>query len=162
MKQTSTLILLLVLLLSWLTGCTDVKYPAGRDTKESYGDGTYQLLKSADGTLSLSNEEYHTVIVSHVMLIATQDSKLYAFGEQKWGGVTYEAYTVVDLKTNQLQFYAVKEQQETYFYQADAMREDGAAVFYQSFSEFAEEDANILKELIAGSDLSRKILTNSG
>lgn len=154
MKQSSIWIVLLALLLSCLTGCADVKYPAGRDTKESYGDGTYQLLKFADGTLSLSNEEYHTLVLSRVVAIREQDGKVYAIGEQKRGGVMYEAYAVVDLETNQLRFYAPEEsvrEQGTYFQQAETMQEDGTVVFCRSFSDFAEEDATILQEMLTES-----------
>lgn len=49
-----------------LFGCEEQKYPSGRDTKESFGDGRFQILRSATPELELWDCESNTEVAGHV------------------------------------------------------------------------------------------------
>lgn len=120
-----------------------VKYAPGKDTKESYGDGTFQLLGNTKSNQTvLSNEEYRCILLDNVQAIKEKNGKLYVIGEYRQCAL----YLVVKLKDNTMQFCTVPES-EKHFYHLDEMLESGDAVFYASFDEFSKKDREVFAKM---------------
>ena len=91
-----------------------ILYPAGRDTVESFGDGTYQIFsgQTAEGLHkeSLYNCKYDIVIIPRVEHFRAIDGKVYVTGKSiehyTHDGVDieyiYEHYAVIEIETNKL------------------------------------------------------------
>ncbi len=146
------LFMLLFGLLCVCAACTNAKYPAGKDTKKSYGDGTFQLLSSAEHE-ALSYEKYGSIILENVISSCETKGKLYAIGSEMQGFSNqyhYMVYMVVDLRSNTMQICPVTEEiynRSFYTYRLDEMIDNGDAVLYGSLTDFAEEDYQILAEM---------------
>lgn len=87
-------VLLCICILFLGTGCTPEKYPSGRDTVESFGDGTFQILRGPDRILSLRDEskpQYNgRVIESNVLSYRRKGEFVYVIGESGYTVLNYE------------------------------------------------------------------------
>ncbi|GLX69659.1 hypothetical protein [Paenibacillus glycanilyticus] len=64
MKKILTLITIVILLQSLLSGCTDQKYPVGKDTVVLVGDGKFQIGKWPDSLkLAMYSDDHVTNIL---------------------------------------------------------------------------------------------------
>lgn len=107
-------VLLIVLLLLANAIRPKILYPAGRDTVESFGDGTYQIFSGQTGEglrkETLYNCKYDVVIIPQVELFQITNGKVYATGKSiehyTYDGAdieyTYEHYAVIEIETNKL------------------------------------------------------------
>lgn len=93
----------------------NIRYPAGRDTVESFGDGTYQILS---GTCDvLSNEKYGNCIIERVYEFCESSDKVYVIGSPVHGYVDGyipnsadgecldTIYAIIELQDNTMQLY---------------------------------------------------------
>jgi len=155
-----------VILLLSLCGCrqTTKKYLSGKDTLESNGDGTYQLMGPREKK-RLSNLKYNATIIWNVDAIQEYNGKVYATGKYtetvypNEGAVeiVYRLYAVVDLQNNHVQFCASPNNDyyilstEPLFIHED-MIANGDATVYESVTDFSAEDWAVFQSMLAGKD----------
>lgn len=162
--------LAMVFFLIVATSCTlnaKSKYPSGKDTIETYGDGTFQLVKisPASGVFykALSFEKYHSVVIAHVDNEKKVDGKVYFLGHEDDQHVTdqgvvdvrYTIYAVLELKSNTMQYCAVSDNpfaEAIYISRRDEMVKNKDMVFFDSLSDFSDEDANVLRSISTTGD----------
>ena len=149
MKKSVKYTLLMVFVCVWCVcagcGSVKVKYPAGRDTRESYGDGTFQLLSlRKTGPLYLSNEAYNSIVLCDVQGVRESDGMLYAIGSAGQCKVYFSA----DLSTCRMYLCAVPQDgEEFYINRLDEMEKNGDAVCYSSLAEFPEAAREAFEEI---------------
>ena len=147
------MLFILLLGLLWIcVACTNVKYPAGIDTKKSYGDGTFQLLSSAEHD-ALSYEKYGSIILENVISVSETNGKLYVIGSEMQGFSAqyhYIVYIVADLRNNTMQICPIAEEvydRSFYTYRLDEMIENGDVLCYASLDDFTVEDYQALAKM---------------
>lgn len=159
-------VLVLVFFLIAVTSCglrEKSKYPSGKDTIESYGDGTFQLVRidPAIGVFykALSFEKYHSVVIAHVDNVKRVDGKVYFLGHEDSQYVTdqgivdvrHTIYAVLELKSNTIQYCAVSDYplaEAIYISRQDEMVQNEDMVFLDSLSDFSDEDENVLRSIL--------------
>ena len=159
-------IVCIILALS-LCGCkqSTEKYFSGKDTIESYGDGTYQLMHHREEQ-RLFNLKYNVCIIHYVDAILEYNGKIYATGEypktikntnEESIEILFRVYAVVDIQNNHLQFCAVIE--DSYSMPnvelrvvTDEMISGGDATILESVTDFETEDWAVFQTIITGAD----------
>lgn len=156
-----------VILVLSLCGCrqSTKKYLSGKDTIESYGDGTHQLLRHGEKQ-SLYTFKYNTCIIEYVNAIQEYNGKVYAIGaytdtieniNEESIEIIYRLYAVVDLQNNHVQFCASPNNDyyilstEPPFIHED-MIVNGDATVYESVTDFSAEDWAVFQSMLAGKD----------
>ena len=127
-----------------------VAYPAGRDTRLSFGDGTYQLLTGSRD--SIYNLTYNTCLIEQVEDVMVRAGKVYVLGSCLEPGGTQEIplYAVITLDTNQIALCFLPQSEDTktpYLYRLDEMLENQDALLLTAFSEFSEEEQQYFQEM---------------
>ena len=151
MKSSVKHIVLVLFVCMWCVcvGCRGIriKYPSGRDTRESYGDGTFQLLSlSKTNQLFLSNEAYNSIVLYNVQGIRESDGVLYAVGRVD----QCTTYFSADLSTYTMCICTISPEgadSKVYIYRLDEMKENGDLVCYHSLAEFPETARNVFDEI---------------
>lgn len=137
-----------------------IKFPSGRDTKESYGDGTYQILSHQElpheRTLSLRNEAYRSCLIQYVDAYQKEGSKVFITGSNTapWDNLNdagrYLLYAVIDINNNTATLCVVPEgplMGKYWFSSQEKMINDGVLHLISDISEFNEEDYAVFQEL---------------
>lgn len=77
-------------------GCVQEKHPAGKDTVDSFGDGTFQIVILGDGTKGLVNLDkvLDMVIVNNIKKYKKINGLLYVIGNGE--------YAILDYKTGEI------------------------------------------------------------
>lgn len=85
----------------FIFGCESQKYPWGRDTKDSFGDGRFQILRSSrPKELLLYDCERHDSVVRHVKDWKAKSGSVFLADEAgKCWKVDYQTGTVSSFET---------------------------------------------------------------
>lgn len=106
LKLTIILILITCMCLI-LVACEKPKYPSGRDTFESFGDGTYQIYrgyiyidqsddsKSETRVYSLENNDSNETIENSVAYYLEIKQNIYIIGSEGYTVVNYESDEII-------------------------------------------------------------------
>lgn len=90
--------ILLILLFLPLLGCQQEKYPSGRDTFKSFGDGRFQILRYGHISLHLHDGVTQKIIVDRVKDYTTNGDLAYFLAEDGM-------YTVLNFVTAEYHQY---------------------------------------------------------
>ncbi|MCQ2452707.1 MAG: hypothetical protein MJ075_06200, partial [Oscillospiraceae bacterium] len=131
------------------------KYPSGRDTIRSFGNGTFQLLRSnvygTKGKVLYMCNEINTCIIGDVQAIREQGNSVVVIGSpyKDYSG-NEKVCVVIDLSNNVMEYcvWPSCNQRNRFILYADKMSEAGCAVFYESVFDFSEEKQQIIQELL--------------
>lgn len=143
----------------------DIKYPSGRDTTNSYGDGTYQTLKSYLGTESLVNWQYNDEVIDTITAMDANDETAYFYGFTNCSAYIdgprdcYWIYAKLKIETNQLWVYfepseacesmpqgdGVPERLARYKYKE--LKDNPLMEVYAQYTDFSEQDRAIFDRL---------------
>ncbi|MDP4268062.1 MAG: hypothetical protein Q8880_11575 [Bacteroidota bacterium] len=141
-------IMIIMLIPLTLTSCieSNVKYPDGRDTVKSFGDGTYQFSYTDDKKyLILINVAVPTSIDDKVINYELIKDKLYVYG-----GI---GYTILDCETNMVRQYLTFEgytenEKKQYKICEDVNDKNiGKIIKLKKFEDFSKKERIILKNL---------------
>lgn len=120
----------------WLNP-SPVKHEAGRDTKEFYGDGSFQIFKSP---LALRDLERKVTLENPIYSYRESNGILYVYGET--------GYTVVNIKEETVKQYILSEKIRGPNWQKEVRENYGDKyVRLNSFEEFTEEEKTIFNSL---------------
>lgn len=150
----------LVLLAHSCSG-THIKYPAGKDTVMSFGDGSFQILRSMyHKSLWFFSEKYQCGIIDDVERVQELKGKAYITGSSGTTYVSddasveyissYQLYVVVNTTENTMQLCAIPldtSAPEIYISYLDEMIKAGKAVVYAGLKDFSEEDRLVFQNM---------------
>ena len=144
------LIFLILILFYWLYQGSQVKYPAGKDTVLSFGDGTYQLLTGSRD--SIYNVSYNTCLIEQVDDLLVRSGKVYVIGSvsAQTGEESIGLCAIITMETNQIRLCFVPQSNapKPYnLYRLDDMIEKQDALLLRDFTEFTEEERLVFKEM---------------
>lgn len=139
----------------------EIKYPAGKDTKESFGDGTYQIATGHTSTgyrEILYNFEYKTSIIPYVEQFRATKERAYIIGNGSRNVVdgenlikyTYELYAVIETEINQLTLCIIPDSAsapDMYIAHLDEMIKNGDLRLVSQLTDFSAADQSIFEEL---------------
>ena len=139
----------------------EIKYPAGKDTKESFGDGTYQIatIHASSGYYEiLYNCEYRTRIIPYVEQFCLTKERAYIIGNCSRNVVdgenvikyTYELYVAIELRTNQLTLCVIPNSSsapDMDIAYLDEMIKNGDLRLVSQLTDFSEADQSVFEEL---------------
>lgn len=91
------IILTIFFIMSSFFGCGTDKYPMGRDTVKSFGNGRYQILYIGKDKC-LMNVETQSTIVLQVAKFRTRGTKLFVTGKDG-------KFTILDYKNDEYKIY---------------------------------------------------------
>lgn len=81
--------------------CTEQKYPSGRDTVESFGDGRFQILWAPSKIKALHDGQTQETIVKDVKIWSKEGEFLYIVGTGE------QLFTVLNYTTADVQQFSV-------------------------------------------------------
>ena len=129
-----------------------IKYPAGRDTKSLFGDGTYQIV-SVSGSSGrrdvLSNEKYGTCVIEQVEKVFETKEKVYIIGTTPIRR-HFTLYAVIELNNNVMTLCIIQDnpiQNDFYFTYMDEMIRNQDAYIISDLSDFTEEDYSVFMKM---------------
>lgn len=137
----------------------ETKYPSGRDTRASFGDGTYQVQRLPDGNLVLYNCERRNNTLSVVTDFQRVGNKVYVVGADynsimdsgEEEACLIPAYAVIEIPSNQITLCLAVENgslcHQPFLDLVDEMISNGEMIWLENLSDFPEEDYNILKKM---------------
>ena len=134
----------------------NIKYPAGKDTIESFGDGTYQI--SSGSNESLFNEEYGSCIMQQVSEFYETEKKVYIIGittqeffvDEAKVERSYKMYAVLELQNNTMTLCPIPADQsypEVYIYRLNEMIDNCDIALVSDLSAFSDEDFLTFQEI---------------
>lgn len=119
-----------------------VKYPSGRDTVESFGDGSYQILRSKRE--SLHSEKYNSCMIDNVEFVHQRRGRAYIAGSTAGAGsAQYRLYAVINTSENTIRLCILPPDSaapDLHIYRLDEMVANGDAIVCKSLDDFSEED----------------------
>ncbi len=165
MRKFSICMLIFICLLGiCMSSCSGehIKYPEGKDTVMSFGDGSFQILRSMDRkNLCFFSEKYQSCIIRDVEHTQELKGKAYITGSSEIVYVSddasveysysYQLYVVVNTTENTMQLCAISldtSAPEIYISYLDEMIKSGKAVVYADLKDFSEEDRLIFEEML--------------
>ena len=139
----------------------DIKYPAGKDTEESFGDGTYQIIAGHTSTgyrKDLYNCKYKTSIIPYVEQFQVTKERAYIIGNGSWNvsdgenliKYTYELYAAIEIGSNQLTLCVIPDSvssPDMYIAHLDEMIKNGDLRLVSQLTDFSDADQSIFEEL---------------
>lgn len=133
-------VLLIIITILNSTSCKpkqQILFPSGKDTVETFCDGTYQLLKTPDRTLTLYNCKYQSAIIDRVEQYKKTDYAVAISGTLK----TSQIYAVMDVVNNKL--YCLISSSDDSFqsekpFKLEQMLNEGSLVICEESQEFIE------------------------
>lgn len=141
MKKMCILMLTLFMILS-ITACGNnfAVYDSGKDTIETFGDGTYQLLhqvKNKVNVKNLTNCKYNQCVMTEVNQWQEFDDYIYFVGHY----YEYETYCILDTNNNQLKYYIdlPKGEEINMVYSYD-MQQNNELIFLSEFEDFSQSE----------------------
>ena len=146
MKQTLLIVLLLDVFLCFSCASSQIKYPAGRDTIQQFGDGFFSTCKKSDKTIGLFCEYEGRIVISNVDVIHKSGNRVYIIG---WESDTVKSYGIIDTESNTMQILFLasaycdsqKINYPAYFF------ESGFFIIKQELSDFGEKDQEVFFQL---------------
>lgn len=137
----------------------EIRYPSGKDTKESFGDGTYQIgtIHAPTGYYDiLDNSEYNNTIIPYVEQFHKTKEKAYVIGNEtrnyEQDGVsttyTYDIYAVIDVKTNHLTLCIIPSSPsapDMWIADLDVMIENGDVLLVNQLTDFSAADQAVFE-----------------
>ncbi len=166
MKKFSICMLIFICFLGiCMSSCSGehIKYPEGKDTVMSFGDGSFQIVRSMynNKILVFFSEKYQSNIIRDVEHTQELEGKAYITGSSGIVYVSddasvehsysYQLYVVVNTTENTMQLCAIPldaSAPEIYISHLDEMMKDGSAVVYAGLEDFSEEDRLIFEEML--------------
>lgn len=152
MKRIWIVVLLIVAFITMLASCNkNIKYPSGKDTIHSFGDGTFQICGGSDEHKSMHHAPTGACIIDDVTDIYEIKGKIYTIGlvDDHCGRIPpeeYDAYAVIDSEENIMQVYfKPKTEGIRECWIDETPIEQGDVVRLSSFDEFSEEDQAVFK-----------------
>ena len=140
---------------------SEIKYPSGKDTEESFGDGTYQILTSHEPTgyyNILYNCECQTCIMSYVEQFCMTKEMAYITGSDSWSfedgedliEYTYKLYAAIELTSNRLTLCIIPDRSSapdmpTVY--LDKMIKNGDLQLISSLTDFPDSDQSVFEKL---------------
>ena len=146
MKKTAYLIISLLMAgMIGLTSCNShIKYPSGKDTRMSFGDGTYQIAKG-DDCMPLFYAPVGFPIIEHVTDVYETETRVYIIGEHR--AQKNEVVAVINLTENRIfVFEDLKTDQAKPYCTASDLAEEGVINHLSSFYDFPNEDQTIFRD----------------
>jgi len=134
-----------LILLAYSVFGPHIKYPAGRDTVESFGDGSFQVLRG-EGK-GLFSEKYNNCLIDNVEFVRRHRGKAYVTGT---GLAKYQMCAVIDTAANTIQLCAILPDPAVpnlHILRLDEMVANGDAVIYTSLDDFSEEDRLVFQKM---------------
>lgn len=149
-------LLLLVVCASYLRN-SNIRYPAGKDTVQSFGDGTFQIISGTSE--GLFNEKYGSCIIGQVQDVYEVGDKVYVIGSTVHGYVSDGEdvewhdmiYAVIKLSDNTMQLFAMTEdtsKHDVYIYRLEEMLKNNDVQWISEFLDFDESDQIIFEKMI--------------
>ncbi len=129
-----------------------VKYPEGRDTVQSYGDGSYQILRASSERKNLHSEKYNSSMIDNVEFVHERRGKAYIAGTDSVsaGSAEYRLYAVIDTSENTLQLCIIPPDSaapDLHIYRLDEMVTNGDVIVFTSLDDFPEEDRLVFQNM---------------
>lgn len=152
-KMKKTICVLLILLIVYVVIANamrpEILYPAGFDTIESFGDGTYQVLSGE--TDCLYNCKYDSSIISSVEHFRIKNGKVYVTGnsiqhhtyDEAVIKYTYELYAVIEMENNHLTLCVIPDSSSApgiYIPWLEEMTKNGDIQLLSQLTDFSNED----------------------
>lgn len=153
MKCKSIIIILTILsVLLFCSACVDKtnsKYAEGKDTKESYGDGTYQLLQQ-NSESALFDSRYHTTVVDQVSKIKSEDNFVYVIGNIR-NPVTEEklkVFAVIDISKNQIKYCPQTDKYDDLpLSYANDMMKKKELILMTNYTDFNDKEQDVFRKM---------------
>ncbi|MBP2651355.1 MAG: hypothetical protein H6Q74_2180 [Firmicutes bacterium] len=116
---------------------SQVRHEAGRDTREFYGNGNFQIIKSP---LMLMDLERKVTLEGPIYAYKEKDSILYVYGET--------GYTVVDIEKETVRQYVISEENRGPGWKVKVQKNYvDKYVRLNSFDEFTEDEKAIFRTM---------------
>ena len=138
-----------------ITACFDsrLQYPSGRDTVESWGDGTFQLLRSPSARC-VSFEKYNTILLDNVEEYLKIDEKVYLYGYIEKGYAKdpwkYHVFLVLNIQNNTFELCAeTQDEPQYYFTYRDEIIASGEGLLYDTLESFPQEYIAVFRDMEA-------------
>ena len=135
------IILISIILVLILISCrqSNIKYPSGRDTVKSYGDGTFQIVGRDPSGVYYGGEG--SPLISSVDRYYEHNDMVYIIGHDSHQAETI-IYGIIDTNQNTIHVLFTEE-----VYLADRLLESPSIEFLQDFADFSENDKVIFEKL---------------
>lgn len=153
MKKTAFFIVsLIVVAIIGLTSCNSrIKYPSGKDTRMSFGDGTYQIAKG-DDCMPLFYAPVGFPIIEHVTDVYETETRVYIIGEHR--AQKNEVVAVINLTENRIfVFEDLKTDFSKKYWTGSSLIEEGIISDLSSFYDFPQEDQAVFQNHALFSDI---------
>lgn len=128
-------------------GDNEIKYDSWKDTIESFGDGTYQVIyqiKDGKNIEILSNVKHNQCTITEIMKYKVVDNIAYFVGKYH----SQDVCCILDLKTNLLRYYIDKSNSEEFvMIYLNNLLEDKQIELIASYDDFSDEEKNIFDSL---------------
>ena len=146
MRQINTIILTLLILFFFSSCNSPSKYPSGKDTVESYGDGTFQIIRSHMNIQGLFFEGKGSPLIPTIDRIYETNNYAYIIGQEKHQlEENTIIYGIINIKNNTIQIYFDSEMHiEERFLDSDSIE------LLTSFEGFSNSDQKIFQDLELG------------
>lgn len=134
-----------ILLLSFCSCGTETN--EWKDTIESFGDGTYQVIhqiKNGENIEILSNVKHNQCTITEIMEYKVANNMVYFVGKYHSQNVC----CILDPKTNLLRYYVDKSNNEEFIMiYLNNLLEDKQIEFIDSYDDFSDEEKYIFDSL---------------
>ena len=138
-------IIFLVFLIS--CGNDEIKYDSWKDTIESFGDGTYQVIhqiKDGKNIEILSNVKHNQCTITEIMEYRVVNNMVYFVGKYHSQNVC----CILEPKTNLLRYYIDKSNNEEFIMiYLNNLLEDKQIELINSYDDFSDEEKYIFDSL---------------
>lgn len=131
-----------------LSACSNGANNSWKDTEQIYGDGTYQMFHHTERGRAVSgiiNKKYNQCVLNEVLSYYEYDNKLYFMGIFN----EYEIYAIINLQNNIVKYYPKIDSNNDILgmIHMDDMIKAGDLILINQFTEFTEDEQNILNQL---------------
>lgn len=137
-----TVILIIFLIILLTASCSNVKYPSGRDTVESYGDGTFQIVGRNPSGVFFAGEG--SPLISYVNRYYEKGDMVYIFGHERYHDDIL-IYGIIDANNNTIHVHFTEE-----VLLNDRLLDSPSIVFIREFSDFSKEAQEIFGKMAKG------------
>ena len=139
-------VLVILTILSWRCNY-GVKYDSWKDTKESFGDGTYQIFRgvsdSSEEELCLYNCKRDQGVISEIDGYKKRNNYVWFVGSY----MNQKVFCKLNIKKNLLLYYSEGSGADFFMASLDDMLSDGQIKLYSSPDKFSEEDREEFEKL---------------
>lgn len=135
-------VLVILMIILYIASCSNVKYPSGIDTVESYGDGTFQIVGRNPSGLLYAGEG--APLISCVDRYYEAGNTVYIFGHEQHHNEN-KIYGIIDTDSNTIQVYFTEE-----VFLDDRLTGTPSIVFVPQFSGFSKDVQEIFLKMEQG------------